>query len=64
MQHNYSLETLSEFVQHEDSELESLGLKPRSHRPSELTIQKILGFSKQFSVRPSTTLGRYEQNLN
>ncbi|MEQ9187263.1 MAG: hypothetical protein RLP15_05970 [Cryomorphaceae bacterium] len=64
MQNDYSLETLSNFVREEASELESIGLKVRKDGPSELTLQKILGFSKQFSVRPSATLGQYEQNLN
>lgn len=64
MQNNYSLETLSEFVRNEFSELEAVGLKAKKSGPSELTLQTIMGFSKQLSVRPSKTLGRYEQNLN
>lgn len=64
MQNNYSIEALSEFVQTESSELESLQMAPGQQSPSEFTLQTILGFSKQLSVRPSSTLGRYEQNLN
>ncbi|NQV51984.1 MAG: hypothetical protein HQ500_02315 [Flavobacteriales bacterium] len=64
MRNDYSLETLSDFVREEASELESIGLKAQQEGPSELTLQKILGFSKQLSVRPSSTLGQYEQNLN
>ena len=64
MRNDYSLETLSDFVREEASELESIRLKAHHEGPSELTLQKILGFSKQLSVRPSSTLGQYEQNLN
>ncbi|HAQ70403.1 hypothetical protein N9545_00315 [Salibacteraceae bacterium] len=65
MKKAYSLDILADFVKEEDSELEKVGLKSfYRDGPSEFTIQKILGFSKQLSVRPSRTLGNYEQNLN
>ena len=65
MKNAYSLDTLADFVKEEDSELEKVGLKSfHSGGPSEFTIQKILGFSKQLSLRKSKTLGNYEQNLN
>ena len=64
MEHTYSLNALSDFVQEEAAQLDAIGLKTQPLSPSEFTLQKILGFSKQFSVRPSSTLGRYEQHLN
>ncbi len=65
MKNAYTLDTLATFVKEEDSALEKVGLKPfHNNGPSEFSIQKILGFSKQLSIRPSKTLGNYEQNLN
>ena len=64
MKNSYYLDSLANLVNSEQEQLEDLGLKPTSVRPSELTIQTILGFSKQLSIRKSTTLGTYEQNCN
>lgn len=64
MQNDYSLDSLSEFVQKEAQELDALGLSEQEEGPSENAVQNILNYSKQLSVRKSVTLGVYEQNLN
>lgn len=60
----YSLDSLAQFVKEERDQLEKLGFSEEQNGPSESSIQKILGFSRQLSVRTSKTLGYYEQNLN
>lgn len=64
MKNAYPLNSLSDFTQKETEELTDMGLRHKLDSPSEMTIQRILGFSKQLSVRPSKSLGQYVQNLN
>ena len=64
MENNYSLESITEFVNQEEEHLKDVGLKSDVEGPSEQTIQNILSYSKQLSVRKSQTLGRYVQNCN
>lgn len=64
-QYSFNLDTLSQFTNSEEqSLLEGLGMKKKNQSPSELTIQKILGFSKSISVRKSERHGLIEHHLN
>jgi len=63
MQNDYSLDSLAEFAHSEQSELDKVGLS-KQESPSENSIQNILNFSKQYSVRKSKILTHFEQNLN
>lgn len=64
MPHLYSLDSLAQFSKEEAHYLEQVGLKDEQAAPSEASIQNILSYSKQLSVRNSLVLGTYEQNLN
>ncbi len=64
MPHLYSLDSLAQFSQEEAQHIDELGLNGMKESPSETSIQNILNYSKQLSVRSSEVLGRYEQNLN
>lgn len=64
MAKTYPLDSLAQFVKEERDQLEMLGFNQKQNGPSESSIQKILGYSRQLSVRASKTLGYYEQNLN
>jgi len=65
MKNTYSLNSLSQFSQSEEQALlEELGMKKNTKSPSELSIQKILGFSQSISVRKSKRHGLIEHHLN
>lgn len=61
MKNAYSQNLLSDFIQSEESRLkEEVEMARNNVGPSEMTIQKILGFSKAYSVSSSKILGKIE----
>ncbi|MEZ4720724.1 MAG: hypothetical protein R2813_02485 [Flavobacteriales bacterium] len=65
MKHSYSQDLLVDLLNSEEHKLqEEIEMTNKEVGPSEWTIQKILGFSKAFSVQTSSSLGRFEQIKN
>lgn len=65
MKHFYSQHYFTDFLNSEDFKLqEEVDMSKNNVGPSEMTIQKILGFSAAFEVQKSSILGKFEQLKN